>query len=292
MPWSPSRRPISTSTRWPQGRSMGAALDRWRETVRPRTGPYRTLFRLGEPGRALDRRARARRRRRRAGEGLPAPWTIEVLVAARDDPSLVLPAALVWTDPGPLRRLRRPSGPIRRRPFSPTSAARRVSTLRSPEPARHSGTGRARTRHRSGARFLREGAPVLVDAGFGVLLPAWWRNRRRRLGLRLRVRGERVSAPRGGVEPGVGVDSIVDYDWRLAIGDSELSDEELCRARERQERSRPIRGEWVEDRARRDRRDTQGDRGQRSWWCASAADDRRRSFEHRPASTRRRAVSR
>ena len=64
--------------------------------------------------------------------------------------------------------------------------------------------------------------------------------------MRLRVRGERVSAPRGGVEPGVGVDSIVDYDWRLAIGDLELSDEELSALANAKSGLVRVRGEWVE----------------------------------------------
>ena len=134
---------------WPRGRSMTAALDRWRETVRPRTGPYRTLFRLGEPGRALDDVPGPAADDAVPATGSQAPWTLEVLVAARDDPSLVLPAALVWTDPGPLlaasgRRslsARSGGGPSRRprpRDASPPSAR---------EPARHTRTWRDRTRH-------------------------------------------------------------------------------------------------------------------------------------------------
>ena len=174
-------------TRWPLGGSMGPAVDRWRDAVRPRTGPFRTLFRLREPGRAADQ-IPGPAGDDAAASDLPAGWTLEVLVGVRDDPSLVLPAALVWADSAPLR----------------------AAASTDPEEALLADLGRASRLYppvaglldvaepaaleldtEAAHRFLREGAPVLVDAGFGVLLPAWWRNRRRRLGLRLRVRGER-----------------------------------------------------------------------------------------------------
>ncbi len=231
------------TTRWARDRSIRAALARWREAVRPRTGPYRTLFRLREPGRAADEPHEPR-----ADDAAPATepadaWSLEVLVGARDDPSLVLPAALVWTDPGPLR----------------------AASSADPEEALLADLGRASRLHppladlldaaepasidldtKAAHEFLREGAPVLVDAGFSVLLPAWWRNRRRRLGLRLRVRGERVAAPRGGIEQGVGVNAIVDYDWRVAMGDTELSEEELSALANAKGGLVRVRGEWVE----------------------------------------------
>ena len=39
--------------------------------------------------------------------------------------------------------------------------------------------------------FLRDAAPLLTEAGFGVLLPGWWRSGRRRLGVRVRARSTR-----------------------------------------------------------------------------------------------------
>ena len=41
---------------------------------------------------------------------------------------------------------------------------------------------------RDGLAFLRDGAPILEEAGFGVLAPPWWRSSKARLGLRLRAR--------------------------------------------------------------------------------------------------------
>ena len=93
--------------------------------------------------------------------------------------------------------------------------------------------------------FLREGAPLLADAGFTVLLPAWWRNRRRRVGLRLRVR-PRATASRTASGPGLGVNALVDYDWRAAIGDAELDADELATLASAKGGLVRVRGEWVE----------------------------------------------
>jgi non-specific serine/threonine protein kinase len=218
---------------WWRSAAATAALDRWADAVRPRTGPYRTLFRLREPGQA-DEAAQQER---------PDDWGLEILLGARHDPSLVLPAARVWSDPSPLRTADgvHPEEALladlgRASRLHPPLAA----LLESAEPAEIALDTQA------AHAFLREGAPVLVDAGFTVLLPSWWRNRRRRLGLRLRVKGERVAAPRGGVQQGVGVNALVEYDWRVAIGDAELTEAELATLAGAKGGLVRVRGEWIE----------------------------------------------
>ena len=252
---------------WPQGRSMTAALDRWRETVRPRTGPYRTLFRLREPGRAVDDVPGPAADDVVPATGSQAPWTLEVLVAARDDPSLVLPAALVWTDPGPLLAASGgdPSAP------DPEEALLadlgRATRLHPPlaEPARHSRTGRDRTRHRSGAprssgRARRSSSmPASVSCslpggGIGGGVSAC------DCGSAGSVYPRRAAASSRASESTRSSTMTGGSRWAIR----ELSDEELVGARERQERSRPRSRRMGRDRARRDRRDTEGDRGQRT----------------------------
>ena len=66
--------------------------------------------------------------------------------------------------------------------------------------------------------FLTEAAPLLQESGFGVILPDWWRGRSGRLkfGVKLRFK------PPGDKKTGKNVftmESIVEYDWRLSIGD-------------------------------------------------------------------------
>ena len=67
------------------------------------------------------------------------------------------------------------------------------------------------------------GAALLVDAGFGVQLPAGW-DGARRVGLRLSTR----SAPAPGVvvRGGLGREQVADFRWSLAVGDEARCDEE------------------------------------------------------------------
>ena len=214
---------------------LGDALGRWAAAIQPAEGPIRTIFRLYEPGRT-DAGADA------ASDEM---WRLELLAGARDDRSLVVPVTLLGsddpasaalasfagTDPetavlGDLGRASRLYPPLEASLRAPT-----VQDLVLDTPAAHA--------------FLREGAPLLADAGFTVLLPAWWRDRRRRVGLRLRVR-PRATASRTASGPGLGVDALVDYDWRAAIGDAELDADELATLASAKGGLVRVRGEWVE----------------------------------------------
>ena len=69
--------------------------------------------------------------------------------------------------------------------------------------------------------FLRDAAPALEQAGFGVLAPPWWSQR-----LRLKLKAE----PFEEFEEGSGLfslDGLCAYEWRIAIGDVTLSLSEL-----------------------------------------------------------------
>jgi superfamily II DNA or RNA helicase len=93
--------------------------------------------------------------------------------------------------------------------------------------------------------FMRDGAPLLEARGFGVRLPEWATKPERRLGLRLFV------APAEAREAGItaparlGLGSLVEFEWRVAVGDEDLTVEEferLCAAKSSVIR---LRGEWI-----------------------------------------------
>ena len=91
--------------------------------------------------------------------------------------------------------------------------------------------------------FLREGAPVLEEAGFGVLAPPWWRSARTRLSLRLKAKTRPASASSG---TAIGLDGLCDVRWEVALGDDRLDLAELrALARLKQPLVR-VRGQWVE----------------------------------------------
>ncbi|HEY6057534.1 MAG TPA: DEAD/DEAH box helicase [Candidatus Limnocylindrales bacterium] len=228
------------------------ALDRWSNAVRPAEGPFRTLFRLREPGRPeRDGGKTPGRPKQSSGDGHVRPgadatpsatWKVELLLGARDDPSLIVPAGVAVRDRSTLARV---AG------ADPESALlvdlARASRLYPPlEATLQAAVPADLELDTPGAHaFLRDGAPLLSDAGYTVLLPAWWRQRRRRIGLRLRAR-PRTGPTRTGVGPGLGKEALVDYDWRIAIGDQEMSEAELAELAHVKGGLVWVRGEWVE----------------------------------------------
>ncbi|MCG6498115.1 DEAD/DEAH box helicase [Kitasatospora sp. A2-31] len=98
---------------------------------------------------------------------------------------------------------------------------------------------------RAGAlRFLREAAPALARAGFGVLLPAWWQ-RRPRLGLALTAAP--ATAP-GSVRRTARVDrdAVLNFQWQLSVGELTLTEEELAELVAAQQGLVRLRGRWIE----------------------------------------------
>jgi len=93
--------------------------------------------------------------------------------------------------------------------------------------------------------FLREGAPVLAEAGFGIRLPSWWQAGRPRLAARLRA-ATRPSAGAPAADARLGLDAIVDYKWELAIGDGSVTAEEIRELARLKVPLVRVRGQWVE----------------------------------------------
>jgi len=94
--------------------------------------------------------------------------------------------------------------------------------------------------------FLRDCAPLLEARGFAVHLPPWAERSQRRLGLRLHVNSVgRESA--GGVVGGggLGLASLVDFEWRVAIGDTDIALEEFQQMRTNRAPLVRLHGEWV-----------------------------------------------
>jgi SNF2 family DNA or RNA helicase len=95
--------------------------------------------------------------------------------------------------------------------------------------------------------FLKESAWVLEDAGFKVIVPAWWTPQgRRRVKIRLRSSAGKKA---GSAAPGTGalsLENLVQYRYQLAIGDELVSEEEWRRLVEAKTPLVRFRGQWVE----------------------------------------------
>ncbi|OMF31812.1 ATP-dependent helicase [Paenibacillus sp. FSL H8-0548] len=90
--------------------------------------------------------------------------------------------------------------------------------------------------------FLEEGSVQLLEAGCPVLLPSWWEAVRSR---KLRLKAKMKSSVGSAAEPMFGLDQIVQFDWKLALGDVNISEAEFLQLAEQNRRLINIGGEWV-----------------------------------------------
>ena len=156
----------------------------------------------------------------RAADLDPDVWRVEFLLQHKEDPSVLVPAAEVWEHGERLEALGRMLENPQERLLGGLGHALRLwpelaPALEQPAPAEAELTGE------QAYRFLREGVPLLEQAGFGVLTPPWWRQRP---GLKLSVQPEQEWGEGSGL---FGVDGLCAYEWRVAIGDTLLTLSEL-----------------------------------------------------------------
>ena len=101
--------------------------------------------------------------------------------------------------------------------------------------------------------FLREVRPLLLEQGFGMLAPSWWESQGGRLGARLKLdpeTGEMIPDSGPGVTnaagPQLGLTTLVDYHWEIALGDTTLSLHEFEKLANEGSPLVKVGGRWVE----------------------------------------------
>jgi len=95
--------------------------------------------------------------------------------------------------------------------------------------------------------FLKESAWILEDAGFKVIVPAWWTPQgRRRAKIRLRSSGTRSSATAGAGKNLLSLDQVLNYQYQLAIGDQPVNEEEWAQLVDAKTPLVHFRGQWME----------------------------------------------
>ncbi|MBX6750782.1 MAG: DEAD/DEAH box helicase family protein [Micromonosporaceae bacterium] len=200
-------------------------LDAWRDSTA--TFPIRLCFRLANLAEG-------------DGGDEAAAWRLEFLLQSTAEPSVLIPAADVWEDRATalLRYARREPREVL---LEGLGRARRLhpdldDALRDGQPA-------GMTLDTPGAyRFLRN-APLLIEAGFGVLLPAWWQ-RRPELGLTLSVHTRQTTAAVLR-DRTADLNAIVDYRWELSLGDERLTAAELAELAQASVPLVRLRGRWM-----------------------------------------------
>lgn len=90
------------------------------------------------------------------------------------------------------------------------------------------------------SEFLSRDTPALEDAGVTVLLPREWTTQKTSL------RPQEVEQEPGERKgSGVGLGAMVSFRWRVAVGETELTEEEMAEIREAQSELVRLRGQWV-----------------------------------------------
>lgn len=91
--------------------------------------------------------------------------------------------------------------------------------------------------------FLTEGSLKLAETGFTVFLPEWW-DELRKLKPKLRVKTR--SSVGSAQQSFLGMQQLIQFDWKMAVGDMELSPEEFERFILGKKRLLKIRGRWIQ----------------------------------------------
>ncbi|MFC4944553.1 SNF2-related protein [Pseudonocardia sp. GCM10023141] len=223
--------------------TLAEALTEWDEIGAAPTGEGRASFRLSEVRTLHDPSDPADDLEDQTGDG--TKWVLEFFLQSTADPSLLVPADQVW-DGRAERLVAQPQELLlaelgRAALVLPPLAA----ALRQARPSVFDLDAAG------AAGFLTSGAPLLVEAGFGVQLPAGW-DGSRRVGLALSTRS--TPADRVLTRGGLGREELADFRWSVAVGDEELSEEELEELVAAKAPLVRLRGKWVTVDAERLRR--------------------------------------
>ncbi|MEU8276126.1 DEAD/DEAH box helicase [Microbispora bryophytorum] len=225
-----------------EAEALARPLRDWFRAAHQLDGPVKVSFRLVEPRQVEPPDPWTGASPDIAGEYAAAQadggaWRLEFALQSAEDPSLYLPAPLLWAGET------MPGLPGRPDEVLLTGLGRAARLY----PKINDALRQARPAHvdldvENAFHFLRHAAPLLQSAGFGVRLPAW--AGRTRLGLKLTARSR--SGPGAAADQGFGLEQLVDFRAELALGDEAISEEELAELARLKVPLIRLRGQWVE----------------------------------------------
>ncbi len=169
-------------------------------------------------------------------------WRLSYLLQATADPSLLVPAPLIWREKGATfnyldRRFEQPQERLLMalgyagRLFPPIDAS-----------LHQSAPDHAVLTTEDAFTFLKEAAPLLGQSGFGVLLPSSFTGR----GARLQARGHvRARSSQPNERSRLGLDTLVSFNWELTLGGESLDRAEFERLVALKSPLVQVRGQWV-----------------------------------------------
>jgi len=167
-------------------------------------------------------------------------WPVELLLRSVIDPSLMVPLAAFWAGESPF--------PVDG--FEEVLAQLGLLTRLAPE------LGGLLEQQAPASLDLEEGAllallrqrvSVLDEAGFGLLLPSWWRHGQR-LGLRANTNRRSSTNTPAGEGGGLNLNALVSFQWQAVLGARPLGKAELASLQKAAAAKRSLvrlRGEWT-----------------------------------------------
>jgi hypothetical protein len=165
---------------------------------------------------------------------------LELWLQAEDDPTLSLPASLVWEGGEDIFSFLRASDP--RKDFIRQLAE--LESLLAEHGIRFDGAQSTETKLDVDAAgvFLREAMPKLEEHSVPVLLPSAWVRAPSRLRVNLTATSRRDPTVRSSGL--LSTASLMQFDWRLAVGDASLSEEELIELAKAKDPFVRVAGRW------------------------------------------------
>jgi SNF2 family DNA or RNA helicase len=225
---------------------FAAQVEEWQRPISiSAAAPFRLCFRLEEPKDDGDGDKPYR------GDGLSAtetdrPWYVRYLLQAAHDPSLLITAKNVWSskDLSAIKSAFTSIGMFNAREYLLSSLGQAMGICPRIETSLKTSMPEGYELDSIGAyEFLTEKAMALEQAGFGMMLPAWWTRKGTKLHLTARAN---VKAPKMQGSSGLSLDQLVQFDWELALGKEKLSFDELQALAKLKAPLIKIRGQWVQ----------------------------------------------
>jgi SNF2 family DNA or RNA helicase len=183
-------------------------------------------------------------------------WTIEYLLQAKDDLSLMLPAKMIFEESlETITYLNKKFNNPQERLLEDLAVASKVfipieRSLYDAVPVE------CKLSMEEAFSFLRESAYFLKEKGFGIIAPAWWK-KPSKISVRLKEKNGSLNADiiaNGNLKANNNIaakstfnmDTILEYDWKLALDGNEISDSEFEKISNLKVPFIQFRGQWVE----------------------------------------------
>ncbi|HEY9664877.1 MAG TPA: SNF2 helicase-associated domain-containing protein, partial [Allocoleopsis sp.] len=224
----PSAHPWTTSDRLEQYRQWQAWRDRIRRTQTDQE--FYLCFQLQDPSKAND------------------PWQLQFQVSPKSDPSLRVALQDYWRmRPNQQKQIQKQMGAgFEQQLLMNLGYAARIY------PALWRGLETDQPTEivldlDAAFTFLKESAWVLENAGYKVIVPAWWTPQgRRRAKVRLKAKGKSLSGGDDKSKKYFSFENLVEYQYELAIGDTTVTEQEWQQLVNAKTPLVKFRGQWME----------------------------------------------